>query len=228
MLDLGVLYPGTETLEIGAGSGIATRRLLELGAHPLVAIEPDGRFQQMLSSYDITLLTCSFEEADLASDRFDLVASATAFHWLKPETRVQKLASVLKTGGCTALFWNIFHDPNRIDHFDIATKSLLSDLAASPSGSPASLPFALDRQARVNEFLAGGWFEHSAYQETHWTLVLDPDEVRSLYSGFSSISRLSPERQVHILDALAEVAERRFRGRVERNMTSVIYIFRRV
>jgi phospholipid N-methyltransferase len=36
------------TFEIGSGTGIATRRLLELGANPLVAIEPDDRLADFL------------------------------------------------------------------------------------------------------------------------------------------------------------------------------------
>ena len=35
------LGPGTSVLEVGPGTGQATRRLLELGADPLVAIEPN-------------------------------------------------------------------------------------------------------------------------------------------------------------------------------------------
>jgi len=35
------LRPGTNVLEIGPGTGQATRRLLDLGASPLVALEPD-------------------------------------------------------------------------------------------------------------------------------------------------------------------------------------------
>src|ERR1700761_1436733 len=37
------LTPGTSTFEIGAGTGLATRPLLDLGANPLLAIEPDPR-----------------------------------------------------------------------------------------------------------------------------------------------------------------------------------------
>ncbi len=42
------LQPGAATFEIGAGTGIATRRLLELGANPLVAIEPNSSLADFL------------------------------------------------------------------------------------------------------------------------------------------------------------------------------------
>ena len=37
------LRPGVRVFEIGAGTGKATRRLIERGADPLVAVEPDGQ-----------------------------------------------------------------------------------------------------------------------------------------------------------------------------------------
>src|SRR5215208_4481156 len=43
------LGPGTATLEIGPGTGLATHRLLALGADPLVAVEPDARLAQFLT-----------------------------------------------------------------------------------------------------------------------------------------------------------------------------------
>ena len=42
------LGAGTKVLEIGPGTGQATRRLLELGADPLVGIEPDGALADLL------------------------------------------------------------------------------------------------------------------------------------------------------------------------------------
>jgi 16S rRNA A1518/A1519 N6-dimethyltransferase RsmA/KsgA/DIM1 with predicted DNA glycosylase/AP lyase activity len=42
------LLPGTSVFEIGPGPGLATRRLLSLGASPLRAIEPDPRLATFL------------------------------------------------------------------------------------------------------------------------------------------------------------------------------------
>jgi hypothetical protein len=47
--EIGALVEDTATLEIGAGSGRATRRLLEYGANPLTIIEPDERFAPLLA-----------------------------------------------------------------------------------------------------------------------------------------------------------------------------------
>ncbi len=91
------LRPGTATLEIGAGTGLATRRLLALGADPLVAVEPDERLAAYLSTqmeatgYALDVRVGAFEETPLEPASFDLVVSATAFHWLNQPVALAKV-----------------------------------------------------------------------------------------------------------------------------------------
>ena len=233
LLAQGALFPGATTLEIGAGNGLATRRLLALGATPLTVIEPDRRFAELLqalpkpSSCDYTILHTAFEEVQLGQETFDLVVSATAFHWLDPTTRVEKLWQVVKKQGYVALFWNTFQDLTKADPFHEATQPLLSSLSASPSNRPNEIPFALDRQAREAEFLQGKRFELAVYLELHWTLTLNAHQVSLLYENFSQIARLAPSERAAILAALVNIAEADFNGIVKRNMTTPLYLFRK-
>ncbi|MFN8487981.1 MAG: class I SAM-dependent methyltransferase [Caldilineaceae bacterium] len=230
----GALFQGATTLEIGAGNGLATRRLLALGANPMTAIEPDSRFAELLqalpkpASCAYHILHTAFEDVQLGHEAFDLVVIATAFHWLDPATRVEKLWQVLKKQGYVALFWNTFQDLTKADPFHEATQLLLTGLSASPSNRPNEIPFALDRQAREAEFLSGGKFELAVYLELHWTLTLNAHQVRLLYENFSRIARLPPSERAEILDALVNVAESEFKGIVKRNMTTPLYLFRKV
>src|SRR5256885_5371063 len=61
------LAHGTATFEIGAGTGTATRRLLELGANPLLAIEPDARLaiflRETVEGKKLSVSVAAFEEA---------------------------------------------------------------------------------------------------------------------------------------------------------------------
>jgi SAM-dependent methyltransferase len=65
----------TPTFEIGAGTGTATHRLLELGADPLTAIEPDPRLADFLRTNNpdkgLKVLVTAFEEAGLEEEAFD-------------------------------------------------------------------------------------------------------------------------------------------------------------
>lgn len=158
LIDHRALMPNTATLEIGAGSGLATRRLIGLGANPITVIEPDIRFAPLLRALrgttgtDIRLVPCAFEDAELPQNAFDLVAAATSFHWLDPQAALDKIADVLKPGGFVALWWNVFQDLEREDPFHDATRSILANLAISPSGAPDAMPFPLDRRAREADF----------------------------------------------------------------------------
>ena len=228
MLDRGALRPAAATLEIGAGSGLATRRLIEYGARPMTVIEPDARFTPQLTSLaNVHLVQCAFEDAQLASRSFDLVAAATSFHWLDPTVAIDKIARVLKPGGYAALWWNLFGDVERADPFHDATQSLLADLAVSPSGAPNTVPFALDRAAREEEFARSGKFDAVEYSETRWTLTLNTRQVGQLYGGFSHIQRLPEAQRVELLERLMAVAQSGFGGTVARNMLSAIYLARR-
>ena len=228
------LYPGTRTLEIGPGNGLATRKLVAFGASPVTLVEPDNRFAQLLESISdhdgepCRIIHKPFEETQLPASSFDLVIVATSFHWLDPLTRVEKLAKLTRSGGAVALLWNVFQDLNLPDPFHEATKEMLAELSNSPSGKPDGMPFALDRRARESEFTANNDFELRMYAESYWKLVLKPRDVHSLYEGFSNISRLPLAERTDLLNRLESVAKSKFSGRVERNMTSPLYIFSRV
>lgn len=227
------LHRDATTLEVGPGNGLATRRLIEFGASPITLVEPDTRFAGLLSDLSdyadkgCEIIYKPFEEAELPKSSFDLIVIATAFHWLDPQTRVKRLAELTKRGGFVVLIWNVFQDLNLPDPFHEATKSILAGLSNSPSGKPDGLPFALDRTAREAEFLSTKCFAVSAFAESHWKLSLTPSGVRSLYEGFSNISRLPETEREALLDRVESVAKSEFSGIVERNMTSPLYIFRR-
>lgn len=233
LMTQGALFQGATTLEIGPGNGLATRRLLALGANPMTVLEPDRRFAELLhslpkpASSTYHIIHTTFEEVQLGHETFDLVVSATAFHWLDPTLRVKKLWQVVKQHGYVALFWNTFQDLTKADPFHEATQSLLAGLSTSPSNRPNEIPFALDRQAREAEFLSGGNFELTVYLELHWTLTLNAHQVSLLYENFSHIARLPPSERAEILAALGKVAESEFKGIVKRNMTTPLYLFRK-
>jgi SAM-dependent methyltransferase len=229
----GALRANISTLEIGAGNGIAARRLLDFGANPLAVIEPDKRFLPLLRSIaklckaKIHFITESFEEAMLPPQHFDLVAAATSFHWIQPSIGLTKVAEVLKPGGYVALWWHVFGDSDRDDPYHEATRQILQSLSSSPSGRPDTVPFALDFPARLKDFASTGQFEKPAYAVYRWTWILNTAQVGSLCATFSSISRLPEEHRKTILDRLMEVADKHFGGTVERNMVSPVYVARR-
>ena len=229
------LGPGTATLEIGPGTGLATHRLLDLGADPLVAVEPDARLAQFLTdrlqaaSPALRVLVAPFETVDLPAASFDLVASATAFHWLDQRAALAKAADLLRPGGWLALWWMMFGDETRYDAFHEATVHLLAPLRGGPSANVRGRPiFPLDVEARLADIRAARrpWRRRArGHDVAH---PLDPDQIRALYATFPTISSLPKEPECErILDALAEIASSKFNGVVERQFGASIYLTQR-
>jgi SAM-dependent methyltransferase len=222
------LAPGTATFEIGAGTGTATRRLLDFGANPLLAIEPDSRLvaflRKTIQDTELSVQVSTFENATIERASFDLGVSATAFHWLNEDTALIKVAELLRPGGWWAMVWNVFGDHIRPDAFHEATNTLLN----GPSGLPAAArgtPFALDAEARMEALERTGAFGAIENQASDWSLILDPDQTVALYATFSNIT-IRPDRKA-ILAELGRIARDEFHGSVTRNMTTILYTARR-
>jgi SAM-dependent methyltransferase len=219
------LEPGARLLEIGAGSGTATRRLAAMGVRVL-AVEPDRRSAAYLRASlgeAVSVRATTFEQARLPEAGFDLVVAGTSFHWVEPAAGLAKIARVLRPGGWMALFWNIFGDPDRDFPFHHATSELLSARTGDTSGGN---PW-LDVAARTTEIAATGVFEDLAVETMRWELTSTPEETRALYATFSPVTRLPRRDQLEVLDELERIARDEFGGSVWRPMMTIVYTARR-
>ena len=111
LVDLVTAYAGrpiTSALEIGAGTGKATRLFAAHGV-AVTATEPDpGMLAELRRHVPETVRTVqsSFEQLDeLEADAtFDLVFAAASLHWTEPEARWSRVAAKLHTDGVFASF----------------------------------------------------------------------------------------------------------------------------
>jgi ubiquinone/menaquinone biosynthesis C-methylase UbiE len=97
---------GSDVLEVGCGTGQLTESLTAYGFR-LTAIDIGasmvGVAQRRLASSAVSFRVASFEDFAAAGASFDLIISATAFHWVDPEVRFAKPARLLRPGGWLAL-----------------------------------------------------------------------------------------------------------------------------
>lgn len=222
------LRPGVSVLEIGAGTGKATRPLLDARPGRLVAVEPDVRLARFLAAElcdpVVRIVEAEFETADLEPASFDLIVCATAFHWLDEATALARVAGLLRPGGWWAALWNVFGDNVRPDPFHDATQELLRGLEPL-SGGPGRVEYGLDAATRLDAIRRCGAFDCVEHFMEPWSLVLDTDETAALYATFSNVA-LRADREAVLAD-LVRIARDKFGGRVVRNMTTSLYIARR-
>lgn len=97
-------------LEIGIGGGQATLPVLQTGCR-YTAVEYGEKFsrqcREKFKEYpNFSVVTNKFEYADFEEGAYDLVFSATAFHWVPEEAGYKKVYAILKSGGAFAQFAN--------------------------------------------------------------------------------------------------------------------------
>jgi SAM-dependent methyltransferase len=104
------LGEGSAVADVGAGTGIFTRLLLQAGAR-VFAVEPnDGmRAAAEAASRGSPLFVSvkgTAEATGLAAASVSLVTCAQAFHWFDPARTGREFRRVLVPGGACALIWN--------------------------------------------------------------------------------------------------------------------------
>ena len=103
LLALCPLNEASRALEIGIGTGQATRPILETGC-AVTAVEPGAQLTQFVrakfAEYPrFQAENTRFEDFSADPGSFDLVYAATAFHWVDPEVGYPKVMALLKPGG---------------------------------------------------------------------------------------------------------------------------------
>ncbi len=101
------LTAGVRVLDLAAGTGKLTRRLVALDAS-VVAVEPvDGMRQQLIQAVPgVEVLDGTGEAIPLGDASVDVVTVAQAFHWFDAPKALTEIARVLRPGGGLAILWN--------------------------------------------------------------------------------------------------------------------------
>lgn len=93
-------------LDLAAGTGVATRQLLERGAD-VIAVDPGAPMLHQLKrrSPEVPVVVARAERLPFAQASFDVVSCATAWHWVEVAAAVEQVRRVVRSGGLLALWW---------------------------------------------------------------------------------------------------------------------------
>ncbi|MGZ4511479.1 MAG: class I SAM-dependent methyltransferase [Mycobacterium sp.] len=96
-----------QVLDLGAGTGKLTTRLVERGLD-VVAVDPVPDMLEVLrtSLPETRALLGTAEGIPLPDNSVDVVLVAQAWHWVDPERAIPEVARVLRPGGRLGLVWN--------------------------------------------------------------------------------------------------------------------------
>lgn len=94
-------------VDIGAGTGIFTRLLLERFAN-VSAVEPNAAMREKFNIFlpDVPCYDATGEATGVPENSVDLITVAQAFHWLDEELFKREAMRILKPSGKVAIVWN--------------------------------------------------------------------------------------------------------------------------
>jgi SAM-dependent methyltransferase len=213
-------------LEIGIGTGQATLPFLNTGCK-LTAVELGeemARFskEKFANFPNFTMINSDFEQVNLESDTYDLVYSATAFHWIPQEVGYPKVFNLLKSGGVIALFWN--HASRVNAELDCAMQEVYLKY---PLYQPSTIHrFSEDNCLEIAKTIREYGFVDVNYHIYHQTRILDAPQYRSLLNTNSDHRARQDEIRTIIESELSKVIHD-FGGKIDINDKMDLYLARK-
>ncbi|MFG3343591.1 class I SAM-dependent methyltransferase [Streptomyces sp. NPDC048018] len=218
--------PGARVLEVGAGTGKATVPLAARGCR-ITAVERGADMaavarRRLAGSGTVEVVTADFETWPLPDEPFDVVVSATAFHWIDPAVRMVKAADALRRGGALAVVATQ-HVAGGSEQFfaDVQHCYERFDPAARPGLRP---PAAKDVTAadHADEVARSARFGPVLVRRHEWDLAYSTAQYLEVLRTYSNHRALPPEALEGLLGCVAALIDGRYGGRItKRHLTEL-------
>jgi SAM-dependent methyltransferase len=198
--------PGDPALEIGAGTGKATRCLVARGLE-VTALEPDAAMAAVARRQvpGATFVGTSFEDWPLVRDNFAVVVAAQSWHWVDDQIGPRKAAEALRPGGWITLMWNRpdldgckWHDDLQ-PIYERVTPGMEHRVRKSFSDSVPRAVEHLDRD---------GWFGPPIQRLVPWMARYTTDEYIEFLNTHSDKRMLPEDQRTALFDAIRASLDR--------------------
>jgi SAM-dependent methyltransferase len=213
-------------LEIGIGTGQATAQMAAHG-WSVVGIEPGAKLasvarDRLAGVQHVSVVTATFEAAEVAPGAFDVVASATAWHWVDPAVGYAKAARCLGPDGVMALWWNA-HVPDTLDAGWMPIRRTYEEVAPDLARLARLTPDRPDYDP-ANELAASGRFEDVEQHVFPFAVRYAADEFLGLLDTYASHQVLDEADRVELHRRLAEVINDELGGYVTKPYEAVLVL----
>lgn len=201
----GLVGERPRVLEIGPGTGQATAAMVERGwSVTAVELGPElaGVLRRRLPAVDV--IVADFDTWELPAPAFDLVISATAFHWLDPATRVRRCVEVLRPGGALAVV-STHHVAGGSEQFFVDVQDCYERFTDDPAkaGLPAVDDVPEDSAGLEPSGLFGSVESRSYVRDLDYSTA----EYLELLSSYSGHRALTIERRDGLYDCVSALID---------------------
>jgi SAM-dependent methyltransferase len=222
---------GDPLLEIGCGTGKATKELAKRGHHVTcveLGEELGSVAARQLSAYpQVSVTTGDFDTwASTTEDLFRLVYAATSWHWLDPATRYAHAHRLLQPGGHLA-FWSAAHVfPIDGDPFFGEIQEVYNEIGEGlPPGATQPRPGELPGSRA--EIEGSGLFRLVFTRQYDWEVEYDAESYLRLLDTFSGHIAMAPWQRERLYGEIRRRLAKRADGRLRRHWGAVLHVAQR-
>jgi len=215
--DLFDLLPGRPlVLEVGPGTGQATRDLLARGATVRaieIGLAMAEKLRQVLPARDLSVTTGDFEHVPTDEASYDCLFSATAYHWIEPRAQLDRPAALLKPGGVVAIVDLIQIDSPNDRGFFAAAQPIYARYGEGHTDPPAPRRDEVDPPMRA-ALQHDGRFAGLEVRRYDWDQTYSAAEYRQLMLSLSGTQSMEPATRQCLLDDMEEFVREQFDDQV--------------
>ena len=207
-----------EIVEVGPGTGQATKDLLGRGAS-VVAIEIGpamaAKLRSNLPSERLRVRVGDFEAIEMVAGEADAVFSATAYHWISEEAQTDRPAAILRPGGLVAIVDVIQVDSPDDAEFFAAAQPIYERYGQGHVGPPAPTRGSVDPAIRA-VLDADRRFDSVAVRRYDWDQTYGASDYRDLMLSYSGTQMMTESDRVGLLDEIELFIRNDFGGVITR------------
>lgn len=197
------MKPNSNILEIGAGTGQATAHFIS-GEYNLTALELGKEQVGFLKQKypEINVQCVPFENYVSEPNRFDLIFSATAFHWINAQIGYPKAYELLKYNGTMVVFWHTSSITRFEDKIHTGIRNICEKYDPNLYQGKTVQELEDIHKVRINEITTNGLFKNPYYKEYVWIDYYDAEKYIALLNTYSDFQVFDSVKRKMLLEEI--------------------------
>ena len=222
IIEISQIPQSGKIIEVGCGTGQATIQFAKNNFN-MICIDIGENLTKIAKKNcedypKVQIKTASFENIIIEENTFDLLISATAFHWIPPELGYPKAAKILNNNGSIAIFRN--NHPKPYTDFFEEVQTIYNEVV--PEWNVAK---KIAKKKSIPELIKEtNLFQEVVKKEYRWEKRYRAEEYIKLLNTYSDHIDLEDSKKKKLYKDIYNLIVKNYNGSVIRPYISVLFM----